>query len=172
MSFSNLYNRMVLKETQTGKTLLVPRKVYKILSYQLVDGPLKSYTGPNTAYVFIIGITPDRVVHGLKISEVQPIKFFSWLKLNLKNNLKYEQIAEKINSNKFEEITVVDTKLGSKFFQKVKTNIIYNQQPGSYRTYRLKNIKLVKEVTFDPEKVLKLIGIPKSVKSESNTKNS
>jgi len=167
MPFANLYNRLIAREVQVAKTRLEPRKVYKIVSYEYVNGKLTTFSGPKSAIIFLIGITPDKVLHCLKISEAQPIKFFSWLKLNLKNNIKYESIVESVNSNKFNDIVVEDTRFGTKFFQKAKNNTIYTQQPGTYRTYILKNVKLIKEITFDTEEMMRLLRIPKPSKTST-----
>jgi hypothetical protein len=165
MPFALQYNKLIARETQVAKTKLEPRKVYKIISYEYADGNLTTFTGPKSAIIFVIGITPDKILHCLKISESSPRKFFSWLRLNLKRNLKYETIVENVNSNKFNEIVLDDNRLGTKFFQEVKRNTIYTQQPGTYRTYILKNVKLIKEVTFDTKEMLRLLGIPKPSKT-------
>ena len=160
MAFANLYNKLVKEEVNVGKNLLIPRNVYKIVSYQYVDGTLGSFNGPKSAYVFLIGITPDKVLHCLKISEVQPPKFFNWLKLNIKKGVKNEDIQKYLDESNMSEMITPDNRLGTKIFQKAKSNVIYRQQPGTYRTYLLKNVKVIKKVKFDTEEVLKILKIP------------
>ena len=172
MGFSNLYNKIVKSEFAAQKNRLVPRKVYRIVSYQYVDGELKTLNGSKSSYVFLIGITPDKVLHCLKISEVQPTKFFNWLRLNVKKNLNNEQIIQKIEESAIDEIIVPDTRVGTKYFQNVKTNSIYSQQPGSYRTYILKNVKIINEVIFDSEQIMKLLRIPKPLSKKEKSPNS
>lgn len=172
MGFSNAYNQIVKLELAAQKNRLIPRKVYRIVSYQYVDGELKTLSGPKSSYVFLIGITPDKVLHCLKISEVQPTKFFSWLRLNLKKNLNNEQIIQKIDESSIDKIIVPDTRVGTKYFQNIKSNTIYSQQPGTYRTYTLKGIKIINEVIFDSEQVLKLMRIPKPPTKKEKTPNS
>lgn len=171
MSYAPQYKLLILKETQTPKNKIIPRKVYKIVTYQYRDGSLKTLTGTKTSYVFLLGITPDRVLNCIKISEVQPIKFFNWLKLQLVPNIDYDQIVQKINSNELHEIVNKDTRIGTKIFQKLKPNQIYNQQPGSYRTYFLSKVKAIEEVTFDTSKIMRLLRIPKPSKNTQNTEN-
>jgi hypothetical protein len=172
MGFSNLYNKIVKSEFAVQKNRLAPRKVYRIVSYQYVDGELKTFSGTKSAFVFLIGITPDKTLHCLKISEVQPTKFFNWLRLNLKKNLKNEDLIQKIDQSSLDEIIVPDTRVGTRYFQNIKTNTIYSQQPGTYRTYISKNIKAINEVVFDSDQVLKLMRIPKPPAKKENSPNS
>lgn len=167
MGLANLYNKFIKNESITPKSKLIPRKVYKITSYEYVDGKLVNYSGNKSAIVFLIGITPDKMLHCLKISEVQPIKFFNWLKLNMKKGLKYEEIEKLIETNAFEELLLPDNRLGLKTFQKAKNNIIYQQQPGTYRTYFLNNVKSIKNVYFNPDEFMRMLKIPKPAEKTS-----
>ena len=94
MAYGNLYNRLIQKETIVPKSKLEPRRVYKIVSYEYVGGKLTSFNGPESAIIFLISVTPDKILHCIKISEARPSKFFDWLKLNLKRGLKYDAIKE------------------------------------------------------------------------------
>lgn len=159
MPYAGLYNKLIVAETNIAKNRIKPRNIYKIITYEYADGTVKSLTGPKSAIVFVLGITPDRKLSCLKISEVQPIKFFNWLKLNLKRGLTESQIDEALKSNEFDTLVQQDNKIGSKIFSKTKTNSIYQQQPGSYRTYFLTSIKLIKQISLEPKEIKKYINI-------------
>lgn len=171
MAFANLYNKFIKNESIVPKTKLIPRKVYKINSYEYVDGKLVNYSGNKSAIVFLIGITPDRMLHCLKISEVQPIKFFNWLKLHIKKDLDYDAIKNLVDKNAFNELLLADNRLGAKTFQKAKNNVIYQQQPGTYRTYFVKSIKSIKEVYFNPDEFMKVLRVPKPPQQSSSNEN-
>jgi hypothetical protein len=79
MPFANLYKSYIEEEVGVGKTAIKPRNVYIIESYVYADGKQKSFSGNNTAYVFVIGISPEKVISCIKLSEIKPDKFFKWL---------------------------------------------------------------------------------------------
>ena len=167
MGLANLYNKFIKNESIAAKSKLIPRKIYKITSYEYIDGKLVNYSGNKSAIVFLIGITPDKMLHCLKISEVQPIKFFNWLKLNMKKGLEYDEIKKLVETNAFEQLLMPDTRMGAKTFQKAKNNIIYQQQPGTYRTYFLKNVKSIKDIYFNPDEFMRMLKIPKPAQKTS-----
>lgn len=144
MPFANQYKPFVSEEKSVAKSLIKPRNIYKITSYVYSDGKQKSFSGNETAYIFVLGITPDKKISCVKMSEIKPDKFFRWLKPLFRKGItekKWEE-AEKLN-----ELLIVTDKGGSKLFnQFLKTNNIYNANPNSYRTYSLQGIKQVQEV--------------------------
>ena len=79
MPFANLYKSYIEQEVGVGKTAIKPRNVYIIESYVYADGKQKSFSGNNTAYIFVIGISPEKVISCIKLSEIKPDKFFKWL---------------------------------------------------------------------------------------------
>jgi hypothetical protein len=171
MSYANLYNRLIKRESVVAKSKLIPRRIYKIVSYEYVDGKLTTFAGPKSAIIFLIGITPDKMLHCLKISEVQPEKFFNWLKINLKKGLKYDAVKEISEKNTLDELLINDNRVGTKTFQKAKSNVIYQHQPGSYRTYLLNNVKSIKEIYFDSDEFLKLLKLPKPIQQPPKSEN-
>ena len=171
MPYGNLYNRLIQRESIVPKTKLTPRRIYKIVSYEYVGGKLTSFNGPQSAIIFLISITPDKVLHCIKISEARPEKFFHWLKLNLKRGLKYDEIKEIAEKNTLDELLSPDNKIGSKTFQELKRHGIYEHQPGTYRTYLLNNVKSIKEVKFITDEFLKFLKIPKPKQSTPKSEN-
>ncbi len=79
MPFENLYKSYIEAEVSVGKTAIKPRNVYIVESYVYADGKQKSFSGNNTAYIFVIGISPEKVISCIKLSEIKPDKFFKWL---------------------------------------------------------------------------------------------
>ena len=144
MPFGNQYKPFVADEVSVSKSLIRPRNIYKITSYVYSDGTQKNLSGNETAYVFVLGLTTDKKISCVKMSEMKPDKFFRWLKPLFRKGIteKKWQEAEKLN-----ELLIVADKTGSKLFnQYVKTNNIYSANPNSYRTYSLQGIKQVQEV--------------------------
>lgn len=171
MAYGNLYNRLIQKETIVPKSKLEPRRVYKIVSYEYVGGKLTSFNGAESAIIFLISVTPDKILHCIKISEAKPSKFFDWLKLNLKRGLKYDEIKEIAEKNTLDELLSPDNKIGSKTFQVLKRHGIYENQPGTYRTYLLNNVKTIKEVKFITDEFLKFLKIRKPVQPSPKSEN-
>ncbi len=149
MPFANQYVPFLKYEFEAAKNRLKTRNFYKIVSYEYADGHKKTFSGPKTALIFLIGITPDQKLKCIKISEVRPVKFFAWFKKIIKPSITCEQIKKFYDSQKFEKIIVEDTKIGSGIFSKLKTDSVYNQNPESYRTYSLEGIKTIKTIYFD-----------------------
>jgi len=171
MAYGNLYNRLIQKETIVPKSKLEPRRVYKIVSYEYVGGKLTSFNGPESAIIFLISVTPDKILHCIKISEARPSKFFDWLKLNLKRGLKYDEIKEIAEKNTLNELLSPDNRIGSKTFQELKRHGIYEHQPGTYRTYLLNNVKSIKEVKFITDEFLKFLKIRKPIQPPPKSEN-
>lgn len=149
MPFANQYVPFLKYEFEAVKNRLKTRNFYKIVSYEYADGHKKTFSGPKATLIFLIGITPDKKLKCIKISEVRPAKFFAWFKKIIKPSITCEQIKKFYDSQKFEKIIVEDTKMGSGIFSKLKTDSVYNQNPESYRTYSLEGIKTIKTIYFD-----------------------
>ena len=78
MPFSLQYKPFILSEESVSKSQILPRNIYKITSYQYVDGTTKTLSGTKTSIVFAIGITTDKKLTCIKISDIKPDKFFKW----------------------------------------------------------------------------------------------
>ncbi len=146
MPFANQYVKFIESEFTAVKNRLKTRNFYKIVSYEYVDGTKKTYSGPKTTLIFLIGITPDKKLKCIKISEVRPDKFFAWFKKVIKPSITCEQIKDFYLRQKFEKIIVEDTKVGNGIFSKLKTDAVYNQNPETFRTYTLDGIKQIKTI--------------------------
>lgn len=155
MPFSLQYKPLIESENSLSKTLVRPRNIYKIKNYKYKDGNTKSLEGVETALVFVIGISPDKIVSCLKISLIKPDIFFRWLKTLLRAGLSKDELQ---NAESLEDIIVFDAKDGKKIFnQFVKTSRLYRQEPPAYRTYLLKNIKSIEQITIKKDILLNLL---------------
>lgn len=149
MSFANQYAKYISREFMAVKTSLKTRNFYKIITYEYVDGQKKTFSGPKATLVFLMGITPDKKLTCIKLSEVRPEKFFSWFKKLVKPSLKCDQIREAFVNQEFENIIIEDTRKGNGLFSKVKTDSIYTQNPSTFRTYTIDGIKQIKTIYLD-----------------------
>jgi hypothetical protein len=155
MSFSLEYKPLIESESPVSKTMIRPRNIYRINSYKYVDGKTKSLAGVETSIVFVIGISPEKVVSCLKISLIKPLLFFRWLVKLFETGLSEEEIR---NAESLEDLIVLDAKDGKKIFnQFVKRSRLYVQNPTPYRTYLLQNIKNIEEVKIKKEILLKYV---------------
>jgi len=152
MPFSLQYKPLIESESSLSKTMVRPRNIYKINSYKYKDGVTKSLGGVETSLVFIIGISPEKVVSCLKISLIKPDIFFKWLKKLVRAGLSEEEMK---NTESLEDLIILDNKDGKKIFnQFIKPSRLYIQNPPAYRTYLLKNIKNIEEVRIKKEILL------------------
>jgi hypothetical protein len=152
MQFSLQYKPLIESESSLSKTMIRPRNIYKINSYKYKDGVTKSLAGFETSIVFVIGISPEKVVSCLKITLIKPDLFFKWLKKLVRAGLSEEEMQ---NTESLEDLIIVDNKDGKKIFnQFIKPSRLYIQNPPAYRTYLLKNIKNIEEVKIKKEILL------------------
>jgi hypothetical protein len=144
MAFSSQYKPLILSEESVSKSQILPRNIYRITSYQYADGQTKTLSGTTTSIVFVIGITSDKKLTCIKISDIKPDKFFQWLKPLFKKGLtESDWKAEQ----KLGQLLILGDKQGSKIFnQFVRSNQIYTKEPTSYRTYNISGIKQIQEI--------------------------
>jgi len=149
MSFALQYKKFIESEKGISKNLVSPRNVYRINVYKYADGETKSLSGQETALVFVLGVTPDKKISCVKLSLIKPEIFFRWLKnLFIKglDESKFKSAAQ------LEDLVVISDRAGKKLFSSfLKSHPIYDKDPESYRTYNLKGIKSIEEVTFKKE---------------------
>lgn len=160
MANANLYKKFIKKQVPAVKTSLKTRNIYKIESYEYVDGTKRNFRGPDASLVFLIGISPDKKLSVVKFSEVVPDRFFRWLKTMFKSSVTCKQIKQAIGNGEFETLLLSDTMKGGATFSKLKTDTLYKTDPSAFRTYTLKGIKSISYLYLDEtyiiEKLLKL----------------
>ena len=160
MANANLYKKYIKKQVPAVKTSLKTRNIYKIESYEYVDGTKKIFRGPDASLVFLVGISPDKKLSVIKFSEVVPDRFFRWLKTMFKSSVTCKQIKQAMGAGEFETLMLSDTMKGGATFSKLKTDSLYKTDPTAFRTYTLKGIKSISYLYLDEtyiiEKLLKL----------------
>ena len=160
MANATLYKRFIKKQVSAVKTSLKTRNIYKIESYEYVDGTKKIFRGPEASLVFLIGISPDKKLSCVKFSEANPDIFFRWLKGLFKPSVTCKQIKQAIGSEEFETLLLEDTNKGGAIFSKLKSDSLYKKDPSVFRTYNIKGIKSISYLYLDDDylitKLLKL----------------
>ena len=160
MANATLYKRFIKKQVSAVKTSLKTRNIYKIESYEYVDGTKKIFRGPEASLVFLVGISPDKKLSCVKFSEANPDIFFRWLKGLFKPSVTCKQIKEAIGSEEFETLLIEDTNKGGAIFSKLKSDSLYKKDPSVFRTYNIKGIKSISYLYLDDDylitKLLKL----------------
>jgi hypothetical protein len=148
MSFSARYLPFIESEEIVSKTLVRPRNIYKIISYEYIDGKTKTLSGPKTSYVFVLGIF-EKKLNCIKISDVRPERFFVWFKTMFKKSLTEENVME---AERLDDLMIFGDRQGNKLFNTyVKGKQIYLQTPCPYRTYNLDGIRQISEIKFKKE---------------------
>ena len=85
MQYYRDYKPIISEELGVGPNLIKPRNIYKINSYKYIDGKTKSLAGNDTSLVFVIGVSPEKVISGIKINMIKPNIFYRWFKGDLGN---------------------------------------------------------------------------------------
>ena len=154
MAYANLYKKYIKKQVPAVKSALKTRNIYKIESYEYVDGTKKNFRGPEASLVFLIGISPDKKLSVIKFSEVVPDRFFRWLKTMFNNSITCKQIKQAIGQGEFETLMHPDTLKGGATFSKLKSNSLYKSDPSAFRTYTLKGIKSISSLYLDDDYII------------------
>ena len=152
MPFTLQYKKFIESEEKVAKALISPRNIYRINTYKYVDGTTKTLGGVDSALVFVIGITPDKLLCCIKINLLKPDIFFKWLTKLFAAGKDEKDVNE---AEMLEELLVFDTRKGEKIFnQFVKTSPLYRKNPPIYRTYSIKGIKNIEKVTLKKSVIL------------------
>lgn len=143
MPYTLQYNKFIDSEKGISKSNLRPRNLYRINAYKYKDGTKKTLAGVESAIVFIFGRSSDKFF-GVKVNDIRPNKFFDWLK-TLLNNKKVDW--DKIE--KLEDAIVLSDREGKSIFSGyIKGTDIYRQEPTPYRTYNIKGVGNIEEITL------------------------
>jgi hypothetical protein len=132
MPFTLRYREFIESEETSTKSKIKPHNVYRIDSYTYADGTTKKLIGKESTLIFVLEILEGKVLC-LKISEVEPKKFFTALKLYFNRGLNEEKFNK---AKRLSEILV-------------RSKITNNQIP--FRTYNLDGLKKIQEIYFNKE---------------------
>lgn len=153
--YTNQYKEILKPEKRIGKSLILPRNIYRISTY--VDGNPPTKVGMESRYVFVIGKV-DNKIHCLLLNNVLPANFIIFL-----NNLRDGNIPID-NEQPLSELLKLMGKDGNQLFNSyVKRNrTIYSRKLDNYRSYFLDKIQNVWEIRFED-------GFLKEIFKEGNT---
>lgn len=142
MPFTLQYNKLVEAEKGVSKTNLRPRNLYRIASYRYKDGEKKTLTGNESAIVFIFGRSATQFF-AVKVNNIRPEKFFQWLKSILANDKNDWDKIERL-----EDAIMISDREGKSIFSNLKSSQIYREEPTPYRTYNIKGIGGIEEISL------------------------
>lgn len=142
MNYTLQYDKLFESEKGVSKTNLRPKNLFRINSYTYKDGVKKTLSGKESAIVFIFGRSATQLF-GVKVNEIRPEKFFDWLKTILASKKTDWDTIEK-----FEDAIKVSDREGKSIFTTLKTSEIYRQEPTPYRTYNLKGVGSIEEISI------------------------
>lgn len=171
MPFTQQYEKLFKSESSVGKTLIKPRNIYRINSYQYAsDGKTKALSGNNAAIVFCIGIYQKKL-NCIKITDINPNKFLPWLKTILKKGLKEENFDKAIS---LDELCINSSIGGNSLFNSsIKGKSIYStSNETTYRTYNLSGIKSIELIQLQPSVLKDTYGIKKTKEDTQKDSNS
>jgi hypothetical protein len=164
MPFSLQYKPFIERETRVGKTAIRPRNVYRISSYKYEKNGQKSLTGNKSSLIFVIGIYDKKLIC-LKISELEPEKFFQWLYTVVRKS----EIPKIDEIQRLEDLIVESDRGGKRLFEAYveKSTIVYNRPNPIYRTYNLDNIIYIQEVQFEKSYLKEYLDPNKSLQEKN-----
>jgi hypothetical protein len=160
MPFVQEYFKIIESQKKVSKSLVRPRNIYKITTYEYVDGTKKSLSGPETSIIFVFGIHDKKFI-GLKITEIKPEDFFKWLKKMFLTNLTESIISD---SKMLDELLIIGDKSGSTIYDSfVKNKKIGPSNKELYRTYNISGVKQISQINIKKDYISKYIKVLKKV---------
>lgn len=139
------YNPYIASRVRISRSAVEPHNIYAITRYEDRNENLKSKPRDNASLIFVMGIYEDKL-NSIKLNDIEPKTFFSWLKKLRKNRpMKLEQIV-----NLDDVLKNFDNQGKAIFEGYVKGNKqIYN--PKTYRTYRMDGLRSISRVVLQPQ---------------------
>ena len=141
MIYTLQYNKMVDNEKPIARNRVLPRNLYRIKSYTYADGTHENLTGIHSALVFVFGRDAD-TLYCLKINEVNPIKFFEWLKRILSHkHFNWDSVDE------LREAIIYSDRAGKGIWKRhIQSKSPYILPASVYRTYKINSITAINEI--------------------------
>lgn len=126
------YKQFIGSESHAIKSRLKIKNVYRISSYEYLDGTKKLFTPTESSLILLLEIK-DKKLFCLKISEVEPKIFFQWVKSFFKSGLNDDDF----NNTKHLNELLVKSEL--------------NNTKIPFRSYKMEGIKKIDEINFKKE---------------------
>jgi len=167
MNYSPIYRQKHFTlGKRIGRNKIQPYGIYKISTYDYVDSGRETLRGSDETILFVTGIY-DKKVFGLKISNINPVKFFNWFKkVRTKSPIKPEIIQiptvdgedmKKIDvtaetATAFYELSKpIDMGGDAIYSTYIKNNKDFVAKGAAYRSYKLEGISYATEYKLNPQ---------------------
>ena len=173
MNYSPIYRQKHFALGQrVGRNKIQPYGIYKISTYDYVDRGRENLRGSEETILFVTGIY-DKKVFGLKISNINPVKFFNWFKkVRTKSPIKPEIIKApglegsviKVNitadtPTAFYELSKpIDMGGDAIYSTYIKNNKDFVAKGAAYRSYKLEGISYATEYKLNPQTTKQYYG--------------
>lgn len=155
MNYYNQYRPYSGGSNRIPKQQIQPYGIYKISTYNYADGSRKSLKGADETLIFVTGVYQKKV-SALKLSNIQPIKFFNWFKRVANNVVDEETLSEKTGLYEIE--TPMDIGGNRIYDSYIKSNRDFVAKGAAYRTYKLDGISYASEVFLNTNTIKKYYG--------------
>jgi len=155
MNYYNQYRQYLGSSNRIPKQQIQPYGIYKISTYNYVDGGRKQLKGKDETLIFVTGIFQKKV-SALKLSNIQPIKFLNWFKRVANNVVDKENLSE--NTGLYEVELPMDIGGNRIYDSYIKNNRDFVAKGAAYRTYKLEGIQYVSEVFLNSDTIKKYYG--------------
>ena len=148
MNYTQQYTPYIESGNRISRADIKPYGIYKISTYKYVEEGRQTLKGQEETLIFVTGIYLKKV-SALKLSNIRPVKFLTWLKKVMGTNV-YTEGKRGI----YELKTPFDIGGNRIYDSFIKLESDFVAKGAAYRTYNLKGIQYATEV-FLNEKTLK-----------------
>jgi len=180
-NFFHYYSQYLYLEKPTTINELKIGGFYRLYTYQYADtGITESYNLTKTPLLLIIGKTPKhgKMIYALKINNL-PLRRFLKLYDDIQNQSYTRQLIKEIEDKTIVMSDSLDYTTGAKailidksgrgFYNKTVKQTRDLERYDTIRTYKVKNIKQIKELYLDVSKLKTKLGF-KDFNKENETK--
>jgi hypothetical protein len=162
------YRKYFYKEIATSINEVKNGAFYRLYGYKYDDGKTESYSAANTPLLLVLGKNSQKgLIHCIKLNEL-PLSRFLKLYDDIQNQSYTRELIKEIEDKDatFNEDLGYDTgrkailidRSGRTFYKKSVKNNRDLQKYDVYRTYKKKNVKMIKELYFDVSKLKPKLG--------------
>lgn len=163
------YRKYFYKEIATSINEVKNGGFYRLYGYKYEDtGLSESYSAANTPLLLVVGKNTQKgLIHCIKLNDL-PLNRFLKLYDDIQNQSYTRELIKDIENKDatFNEDLGYDTgrkailidRSGRTFYKKSVKNNRDLQQYDVYRTYKKKNVKMIKELYFDVSKLKPKLG--------------
>jgi hypothetical protein len=141
------YKKFILNEKRIPRTNIKIKRLYEIQLYKKVDDTIRRGYEGNPYLVFVVGIH-NGLIHTLKLNDIDPDDFFTFIKGMKKSNLNMNEV------NQLDSVLRRTEPTGKVFFDSyIKKSTLYKNNKNIYRVFKESGIQYMtelelKEVTY------------------------